>query len=74
MVIEHLEHIIKVAGEDTPALGSDLDGAISPPPELSDGTAYAKLIERMLQRGWPENRIRKICSENFLRAWKELRP
>ena len=74
MVIEHIEHIIKIAGEDVPAIGSDLDGAISPPPDLANGSAYARIVDVMLQKGWSEDRIKKICGDNFLRSWKCLRP
>ena len=53
-------HIIKVAGEDTPALGSDLDGAIRPwSCQMAQRTL---LIERMLQRVG-RKQIRKICSK-----------
>ena len=74
MVVEHLEHIINIAGEAAPAIGSDLDGAISPPPDLASGSAYAVLIDTMLKRGWSESRIQNICAQNFLRSWSQLRP
>src|SRR6185436_7324112 len=34
MVVEHMRHIIDVAGEDFVSIGSDYDGAITPPPGL----------------------------------------
>lgn len=75
MVAEHLEHVVKVAGEDAAALGSDFDGMISPPPDLRSGdTAYARLVEVLLERRWPEARIVKVLGLNFLRALEELRP
>lgn len=74
MVLEHLEHLIRVGGEDVAALGSDYDGAIVPPPDLRDGLAWPRLVQRMLERGWPEARIRKVLGANFLRSFRELRP
>lgn len=74
MVIEHLEHIIKIGGEGVASLGSDLDGAISPPQDLSSGYGYAVLIDRMLKRGWKEERIRGILGLNFLSSFSRLRP
>lgn len=71
---EHWEHIIRVAGEDTPALGTDLDGAIVPPRDLRDGYGLPRLVEAMRHRGWPEARIERVLAGNFLRALKHLRP
>ncbi|MFK7990371.1 MAG: dipeptidase [Sandaracinaceae bacterium] len=75
MVIAHLEHAIDVAGEEGVAIGSDYDGAITPPPDLRDGyVAYYRLVQRMLDRGWTERRIRRIAGLNFLRSFEALRP
>lgn len=74
MVVEHLEHIAKVAGEDCMAIGTDYDGAITPPVDLRSGDSYPRLIQHMLDRGWAETRIRKTLGGNFLRAFGALRP
>lgn len=74
MIVEHIEHLIDVGGEDVVALGSDYDGAIVPPKSLRDGRAFPLLIDRLLARGHSEARIRKILGENFLRAFAQLRP
>ncbi|RME23887.1 MAG: hypothetical protein D6798_12545 [Deltaproteobacteria bacterium] len=74
MVVEHMEHVERVAGRDAVALGSDLDGAIVPPPDLWGGECYPRLVQHMLDRGWTEDRIRGALGENFLRAFAELRP
>lgn len=75
MVIAHLEHVIRVGGEDAAALGSDYDGFIIPPPDLRDGfAAYFRLVQHMLDAGWTEARIRKVLGTNFLRSFAALRP
>lgn len=74
MVLEHLEHVIAVAGEDAVAFGSDYDGAIIPPPDLRDGFAPARLVDAMLRRGWSDTRIQKALGLNFLRSFEALRP
>jgi membrane dipeptidase len=71
---EHWEHIIRVAGEDTPALGTDLDGAIIPPRDLRDGYGLPRLVQAMRDRHWTTTRIQKVLAGNFLRAFAELRP
>ncbi len=75
MLVEHMEHVIDVAGEDAVALGTDYDGAISPPKDIRSGeVAYPRLIQHMLDRGWSEARIRKALGLNFLRCFGALRP
>jgi len=74
MVIDHMQHVIDVAGEDYAALGSDYDGAITPPPDLRSGDSYPRLVENMLRRGWSTTRIEKVLGGNFLRAFRHLRP
>jgi membrane dipeptidase len=73
MVLEHMAHIIDVVGEDHISLGSDYDGAIVPPPDLAGGE-YPRLVQKMMDRGWDEARIRKALGLNFLRAFAALRP
>jgi membrane dipeptidase len=74
MVLEHLEHVLRVAGEDFASLGSDYDGAVTPPLGLRSGEAYPRLVQGMLDRGWKEERIRKVLGLNFLRALRAIRP
>lgn len=74
MVVEHLAHIVDVAGEDAASLGSDYDGAITPPADLRDGLAWPRLVQHMMDLGWTEARIRKILGGNALRALAALRP
>ena len=73
MVAEHLEHIVKVAGEDVAAIGSDYDGAVVPPKDMRDGHGHVKLVDALLRRGWQEAAIRKVLGGNFLRSWRKLR-
>lgn len=73
MVVEHLEHIHRVAGPQCSAIGSDLDGFILPPAELSDGRlAYVRLVHHMLLRRWTESQIRQTLGLNFLNSWRHL--
>lgn len=74
MVAEHLLHVLKVGGEDCAAVGTDYDGAITPPRDLRDGTSYVRLVQALLDRGLDERVIRKLLGENFLRSFERLRP
>lgn len=75
MVIEHMQHVIDVAGDEFVSIGSDYDGFIIPPKDIRDGgVAFARLVQYMLDAGWSEERIRRVLGENFMRAFRMLRP
>jgi membrane dipeptidase len=74
MVVEHMEHVIQMGGEDCVSVGSDFDGAIVPPRDLAGADTYPRLVQHMLDRRWSEGRIRKVLATNFLRCLRELRP
>ena len=73
-IAEHVAHIVRVAGEDTPALGSDWDGMITPPRDLRSCLDLPRLVQHMLERGFTVDAIRKVLGGNFLRALGALRP
>ena len=66
-IVRHLEHAIAVGGEDVAALGSDWDGMIVTPRDMPTCLELPVLVDRMLARGWPEPRIRRVLGENALR-------
>ena len=68
IIVDHLEHLIAVGGEQIAAIGTDFDGAISAPTDLKTVDQFPVLVEHMLQRGWTEQRIQGILGENFLRV------
>jgi membrane dipeptidase len=70
--VAHAEHLTRVAGEDAPAIGSDWDGAIVPVPGMEDVRALPFLTARLLEGGWPEDRIRKLLGGNALRALTDV--
>ncbi|MEK6606223.1 MAG: membrane dipeptidase [Myxococcota bacterium] len=74
MVVDHMEHVIRVAGEDFVSIGSDYDGMITPPEGLRAAPGYAQLAQWMLDRGWSDARVAKILGGNFLRCFAALRP
>jgi membrane dipeptidase len=67
-VVRHLRHVIDVAGDDTPALGSDWDGMIVPTRDLSDAAHLPVLTDALLRAGIGETTIAKILRRNALRV------
>ncbi|MFZ1866387.1 MAG: membrane dipeptidase [Polyangiales bacterium] len=72
-VVDHIAHIVHRVGEDHASIGTDFDGAITPPPDLPGIWALPRLVQQMLDRGWSDQRIRKILGGNALRAIETLR-
>lgn len=73
-IVDHLEHVIRVAGDGVAAIGTDYDGFIVPPHDLPDVTHHPRLVQDMLDRGWSTDRIRGILGANYLRVVRETRP
>ena len=73
MIIDHMEHIISVVGEDGVAIGTDLDGAIRPPRDILIDP-YPRLIQLMLNRGWTSDRIEKSRVKMLFVALKNYVP
>lgn len=77
-VVDHILHVIDVAGEDVPALGSDFDGFVVPPEGLEDIAAMPNLTVALSRRGVPVRTLEKILGGNVLRvldavpAWGRL--
>jgi len=69
-VLDHFDHVVKLAGVDHVGIGSDYDGVgDSLPTGLKDVSSYPNLVAGLLQRGYSEEDIRKILGENLLRVW-----
>ncbi|HYG80798.1 MAG TPA: membrane dipeptidase [Pyrinomonadaceae bacterium] len=71
VLIDHIDHIAKVAGVDHVGLGSDFDGVSSLPVGLEDVAKLPVITYELLRRGYSEKDVRKILGENFLRAFAE---
>jgi membrane dipeptidase len=69
-LVDHIDHIVKLVGDDYVGLGSDFDGVSSLPVGLDDVTTYPKITEELLMRGYSRKSIKKILGENVLRVMK----
>jgi membrane dipeptidase len=67
-VVDHIEHIAKVAGVDHVGLGSDFDGIDMVPEQLEDVSTYPYITQELLNRGHSAEAIRKVLGENTLRV------
>lgn len=65
-VLDHIEHVIRIAGPDHVGLGSDFDGGGT---ALRDATELPLITQGLLDRGHPESAIRAVLGENLLRVF-----
>jgi membrane dipeptidase len=71
-LIDHIDHIAKVAGVDHVGLGSDFDGVSGATPAGIDSAAdLPKITQDLLDRGYSPGDIRKILGGNLLRVFGE---
>jgi membrane dipeptidase len=68
LLVDHIEHIARVAGIDHVGLGSDFDGVAALPQGIDDCASLPRLTQRLLERGFSEGDVRKVLGENFLRV------
>ena len=71
IVVEHIHHVVKVAGVDHVGLGSDYDGIEVLPKGLEDVSTYPLITELLVRKGYSEQDIHKIMSGNMMRVLKE---
>lgn len=67
-IVDHIDHMKKVAGIDIVGLGSDYDGVPFLPAGMNGAEDLPLVTYEMLKRGYTEQEIRKVLGENLLRA------
>ena len=72
VLIDHFDHIAKVAGIDHVGIGSDFDGVPDLPAGMEDISKLPNITYELLKRGYSEQDVRKILGENFLRVFSEV--
>ena len=71
-IVDHIDHIKKVAGIDHVGIGSDYDGVPYLPAGMRGAEDLALVTYEMLRRGYTEVEIRKVLGENLLRAMDRM--
>jgi N-acyl-D-amino-acid deacylase len=67
-LVDHIDHIVRVAGVDYVGLGSDYDGVSLLPKQLEDVSTYPVITQELLNRGYTAAEIHKIMSGNVMRV------
>lgn len=72
-VFAHADYMVGLCGEDHVGIGSDMDGARIEdfPEELRKISDLPRIADYFLEKGYSEERVRKIMGGNFLRVMRE---
>ncbi|MDG1206345.1 MAG: dipeptidase [Pseudomonadales bacterium] len=72
-VLDHVDHVVKIAGINHIGIGSDFDGVgDSLPIGFKDVSDYPNFIDGLIERGYSQADIEKILSGNIMRVWKTV--
>ena len=70
-VVDHIDHIVEVAGIDHVGIGSDFDGG-GEAEGCFDVSEMPNITIELVKRGYSEDQIRKIWGGNFMRVFEEV--
>jgi membrane dipeptidase len=70
-VADHIDHVVRIAGEDHVGIGGDLDGISTTPVGLASVADYPNLFSELVRRGYTDDRLRKLAGLNVLRAMRQ---
>jgi len=69
-LIDHIDHMAKVAGVDHVGLGSDFDGVAALPEGMNSVADLPKITRALVERGYTAEQIHKILGGNLLRVMR----
>jgi membrane dipeptidase len=71
LIVEHIDHAVKLVGADHVGLGSDFDGA-NMPYGMEDATHLPQITDALLKKGYSESDVQKILGGNTLRVMEQV--
>jgi len=69
-IIDHIDYIINLVGDDFVGFGSDFDGIPDSPAGLDSCRDFNLIRKKLIDRGYSIERIEKIAYKNFLRVFQ----
>ena len=70
-VVDHIDHIVQVAGIDHVGIGTDFDGG-GEVEDCFDVSEMGNLTVELVKRGYSEEEIKKIWGGNLMRVFEEV--
>ena len=72
VLIDHIDHVARVAGVDHVGIGSDFDGVSALPVGMEDVTRLPRIAQALLDRGYSEPDVAKMLGGNMLRVMERV--
>jgi membrane dipeptidase len=72
VLIDHIDHVARVAGVDHVGIGSDFDGVSALPLGMEDVTRLPRIAQALLDRGYSEEDVSKVLGGNMLRVMERV--
>jgi membrane dipeptidase len=71
-LVDHIDHVVQVAGVDHVGIGSDFDGIQFLPEGMESAADLPSITAALLGRGYTEEQLRKIMGGNLLRVFRAV--
>ena len=71
-LIDHFDHVIKVAGIDHVGIGTDFDGIPVPPEGIDSAADLPKVTAALMARGYTAEDMKKLLGGNLLRVFRDV--
>jgi membrane dipeptidase len=71
-LIDHFDHIIRVAGIDHVGIGTDFDGISALPEGIDSAADLPKVTAALMARGYTAEDMKKILGGNVLRVFRNV--
>ena len=72
VLIDHIDHVARIAGVDHVGIGSDFDGVSALPAGMEDVTRLPRIAQALLDRGYSESDVAKMLGGNMLRVMERV--
>jgi membrane dipeptidase len=73
-IVRHVQHALRVGGEDCVGLGGDLDGISRLPSGMTGVESYPALASFLVRAGLTERQVEKVCWGNMARVFIDVLP
>lgn len=70
VMVDHIDHVIEVAGADHVGIGSDLRGMSSYAEGFGESAEFRAIAMELLSRGHSDETVGKVMGGNFFRLWQ----
>jgi membrane dipeptidase len=71
-LIDHFDHIIRVAGVDHVGIGTDFDGISALPEGIDSAADLPKITAGLLDRGYSADDLHKVLGGNLMRVFRAV--